>query len=67
MKFPPTPKTKYVLDKEQDKMIFKKLARFEDKKLNKEDKELVKFLYSQLEDDWRTPLKKFIDKLFKKR
>ncbi len=65
IKFPPKPKTPYILEKEQDKVILKKLARFEGKKLVKEQENLIKFLYSQLEDDWRTPLEKFIDKLLK--
>jgi hypothetical protein len=64
MKFPPEPKTPYVLDKEKYRVIFEKLKKFEDKKLSKEDEELVKFLYSQMEENWETPLEKFIDKLF---
>ncbi len=51
MKFPPKPKTPYLFPKKQDKIIFKKLSKFKDKKLNKESEELIKFLYSQLEDD----------------
>ncbi len=65
MKFPPKPKTPYQFENEQDKRIFDKLARFEGEKLTKKDEELIKFLYSQLEDDWRTPLEEFIDKLLK--
>lgn len=67
MEFPPKPKTKYVLDKEKYRAIFDKLAKFEDKKLSAEDEELVKFLYSQLEEDWGTPLEEFIDKLLESR
>jgi hypothetical protein len=63
MEFPPQPKTPYKLENEQDKRIFEKLAKFEGKKLSAEDEKLIKFLYSQLEDDWRTPLEEFIDKL----
>lgn len=66
MEFPPKPKTKYVLDNEQDKRIFEKLAKFEGKKISPEDEELIKFLYSQLEEDWRTPLEEFVDKLLSK-
>lgn len=65
MKFPPKPKTPYLFLKEQDKVIFDNLAKFKEKKLTKKDEELVKLLYSQLEDDWRTPLENFIDKLLK--
>ncbi|MDO8590185.1 MAG: hypothetical protein Q7R69_02840 [bacterium] len=63
MKFPPEPKTPYILDKEQDKRIFEKLSKFKNKKLTKGQEELIAFLYTQLEDDWRTPLEEFIDKL----
>lgn len=65
MKFPPKPKTPYILDKNQDLLIFAKLAQFQKKKLSREKEELVKFLYTQLEEDWRTPLEEFTDKLFK--
>jgi hypothetical protein len=65
MKFPPKPKTKYVLDNKQDRRIFEKLSKFNDKKISPQDEKLIKFLYSQLEDDWRTPLEEFIDNLLK--
>ena len=63
MKFPPEPKTPYILDKEQDQRIFSKLAKLKERKLTKKEEELVKLLYTQLETDWRTPLEEFIDKL----
>ena len=65
MKFSPKPKMQYILDKKQDQCIFAKLAQFQKQKLSKEKEKLVKFLYTQLETDWRTPLEKFIDKLLK--
>ena len=66
MEFPPKPKTQYVFDNPQDKRIFEKLSKFKDKKIARGNEELIKFLYSQLENDWRTPLEKFIDKLNRK-
>jgi len=51
MKFPPDPKTPYLLPTPQDKLLFDKLAKFEGKNLSKEDKKLIEFLYSQLEQD----------------
>jgi hypothetical protein len=63
MKFPPTPKTPYVFDTVQDKRIFKKLARFKNRKLSSEQEKVIRFLYSQLETNWRKPLEKFIDDL----
>ncbi|OGM90105.1 hypothetical protein A2108_00475 [Candidatus Wolfebacteria bacterium GWA1_42_9] len=65
MKLPPRPKTPYILDKEQDKCIFKKLNKFKNRKLSKDKEKLVRFLYTQLERNWRTPLEKFIDRLLK--
>ncbi len=45
----------------QDKRIFAKLNNLARKIKNQDG--LLKLLYSQLEEDWRTPLEKFIDKL----
>ena len=65
MEFPPKPKTPYVLDKEQDQRIFTKLSQFKGRDLTQEKEELIQFLYTQLETDWRTPLEEFINKLLK--
>jgi len=65
MKFPPKPKTPYILDKAQDKRIMRKLNQLSKRKLSKNEEKLTKLLYSQLETDWRTPLEKFIDQLLK--
>ncbi|MDO8664804.1 MAG: hypothetical protein Q7K44_04665 [Candidatus Liptonbacteria bacterium] len=65
MKFPPKPKTPYILDKAQDRRIMRKLNMLSKIKFNKNDEKLIKLLYSQLETDWRTPLEKFIDQLLK--
>ena len=65
MEFPPKSKTPYILDKEQDQRIFAKLAQFKDKSLDHAE-DLIKFLYTQLETDWRTPLEEFVDRLSSK-
>jgi len=65
MKFPPKPRTPYILDDPQNKRIFEKLGKFSEKKIDKDKEKLIKLLYSQLEDDWRMPLEKFIDRLLK--
>ncbi len=65
MKFPPKPKTPYILDKAQDKRIMRKLNGLSKREFDKSGEKLIKFLYSQLETDWRTPLEKFIDQLLK--
>jgi hypothetical protein len=67
MKFPPKPKTPYTLDAKQEEIIFAKLALLEDKKLSPDDEQLIKFLYSQLEDDWQTPLENLVDELISER
>mgnify|MGYP001579780440 CR=1 FL=1 len=63
MKIPPDPKTSYILDKEQDKRILEKLNKLAENSFH--DEKLLRFLYSQLETDWRTPLEDFIDDLLK--
>jgi len=63
MKFPPEPKTPYVLDKPKYRAIFNKLSEFSKSDLSKEDENLIKFLYSQLEKNWEDPLIEFIDEL----
>jgi hypothetical protein len=54
------------LDEKRDYEILKMIYQLEKRKLSKEQKELVKFLKSQLEDDWRKPLLEFVRKLIKK-
>lgn len=54
-----------MLDNAQDKRIFKKLARLAKCELGPEQERLIKFLYSQLEQNWRAPLEKFVGKLLK--
>jgi len=65
MKFPPKPKNTYVLTGLQDRRIFRKLQKLPKKKLFPKEEKLIALLYSQLENDWRTPLEKFIDKLLR--
>ena len=63
MKISPDTKTPYILDKDQDKRILDKLNRLAE--IGFSDEKLLRFLYSQLETDWRTPLEDFIDDLLK--
>lgn len=65
MKIPPKPKTPYILDNPQDRRILKKLAALAKSAKNPNEERLVRFLFSQLERNWRTPLERFIDKLLK--
>ncbi|MBU2542808.1 hypothetical protein KJ785_04590 [Patescibacteria group bacterium] len=65
-KIKPTDKKKLPLKEDMDYKILEMIYELEKKKLNKEQKELVKFLKTQLEDDWRKPLLKFLKKLSKK-
>jgi hypothetical protein len=66
MKVRPEDKKKYLLLKDQDYEILEKIYKLEKKELSFEDKKMVKFLRTQLERDWRTPLVKFLDQLLKK-
>lgn len=62
----PEEKKKYVLKTEQDYEILAKIKQLEKKKLSTAEKELVTFLRTQLEEDWRTPMIKKLDALLKK-
>ena len=59
-------KKKYLLPTDRDLEILAKCKLLEKLKLNKEDKTLVKFIKTQLEEDWRKPLLKMLNKLLKK-
>ena len=59
-------KRKYVLDTDQDYEILDKIHQLEELPLSPEDKELINFIRTQLEDDWRTPISELLDKLLKK-
>ncbi len=65
MKFPPKRISRYIFDNGQDKRIFKKLMQLEQSSLDAREKKLIALLFSQLENDWRTPLEKFVDILLK--
>ena len=54
---------KYVLKTAQDARILEKIKALEKLRLSKRKKLLLKFCKSQLLDDWRTPLEKFVDKM----
>ncbi|EKE14954.1 MAG: hypothetical protein ACD_12C00223G0002 [uncultured bacterium] len=57
---------KYVLSLNQDFDILKNVKLLEKAKLNQADKELIKLIKTQLEDDWRGFLIKALNKLLKK-
>ena len=59
-------KKKYVLSAETDYEILGKIKQLEKLKLSKHEKELVKFLKTQLKKDWRTPLLKLLDRFLSK-
>lgn len=61
MKFPPKPSTKYALDDERNRRVFEKLGQLSKQPLTPNEQILLAFLYSQIEDDWQTPLEKFVD------
>ena len=57
---------KYPLVRLIDFEILYKCRLAQKKKLSKEDKKMVKMILSQLEYDWRRPLKKEIERILKK-
>lgn len=57
---------RYVLSTDSDYEILNKIYKLEKKKLNNEDKRLVKFIRTQLEYDWRRPINELLDRLLKK-
>jgi hypothetical protein len=59
-------KRKYVLKEDRDLEVLGKCKMLKRKKLSREDKELVRFILTQLEDDWRKPLVAMTNKLVKK-
>jgi len=64
MNFPPKPESAYSIENDQDRRIFALLKKFSEKELTEEEEEIIKFLYSQLEKDWRTPLEQMANQLY---
>ncbi len=62
----PADKKKVVMDEPRDYQILEKIYQLEKRKLTRGQKELVVFLKTQLEDDWRAPLLEYLDKLLKR-
>jgi len=62
----PEDRKKYVLKTSQDEWILKACKKLEKHKLFPQDKFLVKFIKTQLYDDWRGPLTGKLKKLLKK-
>ena len=62
----PTEKKKYLMVNEKDYEILSKIRELEKLKLTKEDRVLVSFIRTQLENDWRKPLIRTLDKLLRK-
>ncbi len=58
-------KKNYLLKDDKDLMILSKIKRLENKKLNNKDKEILKLIRTQLKNDWRTPLIKYLSKMHK--
>lgn len=62
----PADKKKVVMEEPRDYEILEKIYQLEKRKLTREQKELVAYLKSQLEADWRAPLLEYLDKLLKR-
>ncbi|MDP3948162.1 MAG: hypothetical protein Q8P87_00455 [bacterium] len=59
-------KKKYVLPEDRDFEILDKCKRLEKSKLIQEDKHLVKYIKTQLREDWRKPLLVELNRLLRK-
>lgn len=57
---------KYVLSVDVDYEILGRLYELEQLPLSEEDRNLITFLKTQLEHDWREPLRAFLDKLLRR-
>jgi hypothetical protein len=58
-----TERKKYIFKEKRDFEILKKIKILEKRKnLTKKEKTIIKFMRTQLEDDWRQPLLKLLDK-----
>ena len=65
LKISKTEERKYVLSTDDDYEILSKIKQLEKSKLPKNDKEFVTFIKTQLEQDWRKPLLKRLNRLLK--
>jgi len=53
----------YLLPKKRDLIILKKIKLLEEKKLGERDREVLKLIKTQLEEDWRKPIINYLNKL----
>ena len=59
-------KAKYVLSIDKDFEILDKCKKLLKQKISKTDKEIIHLIKTQLEDEWRSPLIDYLNKLLKK-
>lgn len=57
---------RYILSTDLDYEILGKVHKLENKPLSKDDRNLVQFARTQLEEDWRSPLIRALNKLLRK-
>jgi hypothetical protein len=57
---------KYPLPEKRDIIILKKVKLLEKMELNKTDRDILRLIKTQLEDDWRKPLIVCLNKLLRK-
>lgn len=58
-------KENYLLKDKKDLIILSKIKELEKKQLNNKQKEILKLIKTQLKDDWRTPLIKYLNKILR--
>jgi len=54
---------KYLIDEKRDLIIFNKIKELEKKRLNNQDKKIIKLIKTQLEKDWRKYVIDYLKKL----
>ncbi|MFH0864004.1 MAG: hypothetical protein V1858_02875 [Candidatus Gottesmanbacteria bacterium] len=59
-------KKKYPLEDPKDIEVLGKIHELENLPLSSEDKKLVNFIRTQLEEDWQTPCLNFLEDILKK-
>jgi hypothetical protein len=62
----PEDKKRYVLKEKRDYEILEKIYVLEEQPLSPQDREVVQLIRTQLEDEWREPLIKYLNELAEK-
>lgn len=59
-------KRNYILNDKKDLIILEKIKKLEKNKLDRNDKEIIRLIKTQLKHDWRNPLIDYLNRSLKK-